>query len=48
MGTLTGLSGEYVTFDQNADSVISNNEQLTFRTDSFERLVTLLGRLVKR
>ena len=35
-------------WEKNADSAISNSKQLTFRIDSFERLVTLLGRLIKQ
>ena len=48
MRTLTGLSGEYVTFDQKDQNAISHSNfnwnSLTEKIDDFFELVTLFGR----
>ena len=52
MGTLTGLSGNYVTFDQNVrncnsvfDFLLTRKEHLNWKINGFSRLVTLFEQL---
>ena len=51
MRKLNGLSGEYVTFDQNGQNATSHSkfllEHLTGKIDGFHELVTLFKRLDK-